>query len=170
MRTVRRCSADLQSSRAASPRRRAAAIPPGHQISLSSYTTSSRRAAEPLSLRTAEPPSQIVSANLRPSRPSPAVAKANPQASRTVVLRALRASSSRPIAGRFLSTTRVVRDEAAPAAAAAEVSPKISSIVDSVEKLTLLEVSELVSALKVGQMLAVVCAVCAWPGFSCHRP
>lgn len=48
----------------------------------------------------------------------------------------------------MLSTTRVVRDEAAPAAAA-EVSPKISSIVDSVEKLTLLEVSELVQALKV---------------------
>jgi hypothetical protein len=48
----------------------------------------------------------------------------------------------------MLSTTRVVRDEAA--APAAEVSPKISSIVDSVEKLTLLEVSELVSALKVG--------------------
>lgn len=70
------------------------------------------------------------------------------QASRTVVLRALRASSSRPLArpARMLSTTRVVRDEAAPAA---EVSPKISSIVDSVEKLTLLEVSELVSALKV---------------------
>lgn len=72
------------------------------------------------------------------------------QASRTVVFRALRASSSRPLArsARMLSTTRVVRDEAA--APAAEVSPKISSIVDSVEKLTLLEVSELVSALKVG--------------------
>lgn len=72
------------------------------------------------------------------------------QASRTVVFRALRASSSRPLArsARALSTTRVVREEAA-AAAAAEVSPKISSIVDSVEKLTLLEVSELVSALKV---------------------
>jgi large subunit ribosomal protein L7/L12 len=39
-----------------------------------------------------------------------------------------------------------VREEAA---AAAPVSPKIASIVDSVEGLTLLEVSELVSALKV---------------------
>lgn len=77
-------------------------------------------------------------------------ARANPQASRTV-LRALR-TAPRPFA-RSLSTTRVVRD-AAPAAAAAEVSPKISSIVDSVEKLTLLEVSELVTALKVS------CAIC----------
>lgn len=56
----------------------------------------------------------------------------------------------------MLSTTRVVRDEAAPAAAA-EVSPKISSIVDSVEKLTLLEVSELVQALKVSLLWSGCC-------------
>ncbi|KAL1407590.1 54S ribosomal protein L12, mitochondrial [Vanrija albida] len=60
---------------------------------------------------------------------------------------ALRASSSRsyrPVARAF-SASRLVRDEAA---AAAPVAPKIKSIVDSVEGLTLLEVSELVSALK----------------------
>ncbi|BEI92690.1 uncharacterized protein CcaverHIS019_0503180 [Cutaneotrichosporon cavernicola] len=62
------------------------------------------------------------------------------------VLRALRASSSRATyraPARAFSSTRIAREEAAPA-----VSPKIASIVDSVEGLTLLEVSELVSALK----------------------
>lgn len=73
------------------------------------------------------------------------------QAPRTV-LRALRASSSRaayraPVSARAFSVSRAVREEAA--AAPAEVSPKIKSIVDSVEGLTLLEVSELVTALKV---------------------
>ncbi|KAL7421136.1 54S ribosomal protein L12, mitochondrial [Cryptotrichosporon argae] len=64
-------------------------------------------------------------------------------ASRTV-LRALRASSSRtPM--RAFSTSRAVRAEAADAAA---VSPKIAPIVDSISALSLLEVSELVSALK----------------------
>lgn len=52
---------------------------------------------------------------------------------------------------RAFSTSRIVREEAA--AAAENVSPKIKSIVDSVEGLTLLEVSELVTALKVSDFV-----------------
>ena len=53
---------------------------------------------------------------------------------------------------RSLATTTAARAgaEAAAPAAAAPVDPKLSSIVDQIEKLTLLEASELVTALKVG--------------------
>ncbi|WVQ63789.1 ribosomal protein L7/L12 [Kwoniella botswanensis] len=67
------------------------------------------------------------------------------------LLRSARASSSRLILSRPLSTSRPLFAEAessSSAAAAAPVSPKISPIVDQISSLTLLEVSELVSALK----------------------
>ncbi|WVW79483.1 ribosomal protein L7/L12 [Kwoniella bestiolae CBS 10118] len=67
---------------------------------------------------------------------------------RTIV-RSARASSSRLLLSRPLSTSRPYLAEAeASSSAAAPVSPKISPIVDQISGLTLLEVSELVSALK----------------------
>ncbi|WWC91091.1 ribosomal protein L7/L12 [Kwoniella dendrophila CBS 6074] len=68
------------------------------------------------------------------------------------LLRSARASSSRVVlAARPLSTSRPIFAEAessSSTAAAAPVSPKIQPIVDQISSLTLLEVSELVSALK----------------------
>lgn len=59
--------------------------------------------------------------------------------------RTLLSSTTRRAAVRALSTTSMLRNAAAPAAA---VDPKISGIVDQIEKLTLLEASDLVSHLK----------------------
>ncbi|KAK8843965.1 hypothetical protein IAR55_006757 [Kwoniella newhampshirensis] len=64
------------------------------------------------------------------------------------LLRSARASSSRLLISRPLSTSRPISAEAAAEAAAAPVSPKIAPIVESISTLSLLEVSELVSALK----------------------
>ncbi|WVF65432.1 ribosomal protein L7/L12 [Kwoniella sp. CBS 6097] len=68
------------------------------------------------------------------------------------VLRSVRASSSRSyISARPLSTSRPIFAEAqaeASSSAATAVSPKIAPIVDQISGLSLLEVSELVSALK----------------------
>ncbi|WRT69189.1 ribosomal protein L7/L12 [Kwoniella shivajii] len=58
------------------------------------------------------------------------------------------ASSSRIILSRPLSTSRTVFAEAESSSSAAPVSPKIAPIVDQISGLTLLEVSELVTALK----------------------
>ena len=60
---------------------------------------------------------------------------------------ALALTRAKPTQARMFSNTiRVAEEAAAPAAAAA--SPKITQIVDSIEKLTLLEASELVQELK----------------------
>lgn len=56
------------------------------------------------------------------------------------------ASSSRC----FASSSRVMAEEQPEALAKSPVSPKIAPIVDQISGLTLLEVSELVTALKVG--------------------
>ncbi|WWD21381.1 ribosomal protein L7/L12 [Kwoniella shandongensis] len=68
------------------------------------------------------------------------------------LLRSARASSSSSsrlfLASRPLSTSRPVLAEAAPEASATPVSPKIAPIVETISTLSLLEVSELVTALK----------------------
>ncbi|WWC72989.1 mitochondrial 54S ribosomal protein bL12m [Kwoniella pini CBS 10737] len=66
------------------------------------------------------------------------------------ILRSARASSSRLVLARPLSTSRPIFSEVAESSSSSNtpISPKISPIVDQISSLTLLEVSELVSALK----------------------
>ena len=72
-----------------------------------------------------------------------------------MLARASRSTTPRStfLASRHFASTRISRDEAGPSAVAA--SPKIEGIVDSISTLSLLEVSELVTALKVGVIYLV---------------